>query len=313
MERVYFQRAKNGYRAVRGQVISRIQHLLKAKGSDPKNIDGIYGGDTEIALKNFQQRNNLEVNGRLSDKIWATLTSEPKPDMLNRCLQLTGDFEGHGFQKVAGNFDGAGLTWGIIGFTLQHGEVQDILKEIHQKHPALIDKAFGNLKNNLIAMLAQNLNDQLKWADGISVGSDKYHVAPIWEQAFIVLGSFEEVHKIQLEHVKKYWEIALRDAKRFGLKSEMGLALCFDIAVQNGGIDFDGEARRITERLNATPAPSEHDIRVLIANTVAENSRPQYIEDVRKRKLTIATGDGTVHGVRYLTEDWGIGEYPWQA
>ena len=37
--------------------------------------------------------------------------------------------EGHGFTMVAGDFDGAGLTWGIIGFTLKHGEIQRIVQE----------------------------------------------------------------------------------------------------------------------------------------------------------------------------------------
>jgi len=312
MGRIYFFRAKNGYRAVRGEVISRVQNALKTAGSDPKNIDGIYGGDTESALRDFQNKRNLEVNGLLSVQIWTALTGESIPDLLSRCLQLTGDFEGHGFQKVAGNFDGAGLTWGIIGFTLQHGEVQNILKTIQQKYPDLLGQAFGNLRDNLRTMLNMNLNDQIKWADSISVGSNKYQVAPMWEQAFKVLGSFAEVKAVQMERVKKYWDIALNDARRFGLKSETGLALCFDIAVQNGGIDTDAEERRIMMSRNTTPLPTERDLCVLIANTVAENSRPQYIEDVRKRKLTIATGDGIVHGVRYSTKDWGIGEYPWQ-
>jgi hypothetical protein len=33
---------------------------------------------------------------------------------------------------VAGNFDNAWLTWGIIGFTLKHGEIQKIIKEVRE-------------------------------------------------------------------------------------------------------------------------------------------------------------------------------------
>jgi len=45
-----------------------------------------------------------------------------------------------------------------------------------------------------------------------------------------------------------------------------------------------------------------------IANRVAEASKPQYVEDVRVRKLTVANGSGTVHGVVYnLEQQFGIG------
>jgi hypothetical protein len=33
------------------------------------------------------------------------------------------------------------------------------------------------------------------------------------------------------------------------------------------------------------------------------------VEDVRKRRRTIATGDGEVYGARYATRDWGISEF----
>jgi hypothetical protein len=98
------------------------------------------------------------------------------------------------------------------------------------------------------------------------------------------LGSDPAVQEIQLRRVKKYWDTGDRDANRFHLKTEAGIALCFDIAVQNGGIDNDTEARRILTWINDNPGASERDVLVRIADVVAENSRRQYVEDVRKRK-----------------------------
>src|SRR5262249_41947126 len=94
----------------------------------------------------------------------------------------------------------------------------------------------------------------------------------------------------------------------FALQTEMGLALCFDIAVQNGGIDCDVEGPRISAWIAQHPAAPERERRIAIADAVAENSRTQYVEDVRRRKRTIATGDGEVHATRYATRDWGIDE-----
>ncbi|MDX6288729.1 MAG: hypothetical protein QOH42_528 [Blastocatellia bacterium] len=39
---------------------------------------------------------------------------------------------------------------------------------------------------------------------------------------------------------------------------------------------------------------------------MAENSNPTYIEDVRKRKLTMATTRGAVHDAKYAIKTWGL-------
>jgi hypothetical protein len=96
---------------------------------------------------------------------------------------------------------------------------------------------------------------------------------------------------------------------RFSVKNELGLALCFDTAVQNGGID-QTEATRIRNKIEQTPPATQQDLRLIITNVVAENSKPQFIEDVRKRKLSFATGKGTVHGSKYDVKTWGLDEFP---
>jgi Putative peptidoglycan binding domain len=310
MARVFFQKASSGYRVVRGEVVRSLQLRLQGLGHSPGIVDGIFGSDTENALKSFQLAEGLPPTGKLTDDTWLALMPAPTPSIFDRCLQLTADFEGHGFQTIAGNFDGAGLTWGIIGYTLQHGEIQNILDEVQQRSPALIDSAFGGLKPILLSQLRKPWPEQLQWTNSISIGSNKVRIEEAWERAFATLGSDPDVQEIQLRRVKKYRDIGDRDANRFHLKTEAGIALCFDIAVQNGGIDNDTEARRISTWINDNPGASERDVLVRIADVVAENSRPQYVEDVRKRKRTIAKGDGEVHGARYATRDWGISEFP---
>lgn len=310
MERVYLQRASSGYRAVRGEVVRRLQLKLQSAGFDPGPVDGVFGSDTEGAIKGFQNKLQHPVNGKLTDQTWSALMQTPPPDISDRCLQLTADFEGHGFQRVAGNFDGAGLTWGIIGFTLQHGEIQSILTEIQQRFPNLVASAFGGLSDIILNQLRNPWPEQLAWANSISIGSNKIRIEAAWERAFGTLGGDPEVQRIQLTRVQKYWNIARRDITLYQLRSEAALALCFDIAVQNGGIDTDTEAKRIASWINNNPGASERELLIRIADVVAENSRPQYVEDVRSRKRTIATGDGLVHGARYATRDWGISEFP---
>jgi hypothetical protein len=51
----------------------------------------------------------------------------------------------------------------------------------------------------------------------------------------------------------------------------------------------------------------------IVANRRAEAAKPQWVEDVRSRKLTIANGEGSVHGRHYdLAEDFGITLRPFE-
>jgi Putative peptidoglycan binding domain len=311
MARAIMRRARNGFRASRGEVVRRAQVALSTEGANPGTIDGVFGGDTERALATFQSIAGLQATGELTDETWGRLLNGiPVPSLLERCLQLTADFEGHGFQKVAGNFDGAGLTWGIIGFTLKGGELPAMLGQIRERHPALLSQAFGALEPELLTALASSRERQLEWANGLSLGTTKYRIEPRWEAPFAKLGSYAEVQAIQLERVQRYWQIATRDTQRFELTTEMGAALCLDVAVQNGGIDAGDEERAIRRWITEHPGAGEHDRRVRIADVVAESSRARYVEDVRARKRTLATGEGMVHGARYATADWGIADLP---
>lgn len=309
MARILFQRAASGFRTVRGSLVKDVQRKLRENACDPGDLDGVYGDQTERALVQYQQKNGLSPHGKVDEDLWKKLVASTIPGILDRCLQLTADFEGHGFTKIQGNFDGAGLTWGIIGFTWKNREIQKILEEVNTQHPQLLDKAFGRLKSTLLEKLTLSLDEQMQWAQELSFGRQGVKVQLEWSEAFSTLGDFSEVQAIQLERVRKYWDRARNDVQQFGLQSELGMSLCFDIAVQNGGIDAE-ESGRIRKKLQATPPTSEQDRRIVIANIVADNSNPRWMEDVRQRKLTIATGRGSVHGAQYEVKTWGVDELP---
>jgi len=307
MARTFFQRAPGGFRMVQGELIRKVQLVLKAGGFLDDIADGVYGNNTQAALRKFQEQKQLAVSGNIDDQTWPALMGTAAPDLKQRCLQVTADFEGTGFTKCVGNFDGAGLTWGIIGFTLKHGELGAMLTKIRATHPNTFSAAFGNLENKIVEVLSSSQTAQMNFANSISIGPKKYQILPEWAAAFERLGSNEQVQAIQLERTEEYFNIAARDVERFDVKNELGLALCFDIAVQNGGID-QTEGERIRNKVTQTPPATPQALRKIIANVVAENGNPTYIEDVRKRKLTIATSQGTVHGSKYDLSSWGLDE-----
>jgi hypothetical protein len=240
--------------------------------------------------------------GELDDQTWNGLMTSPIPELSRRSLQLTGAWEGTGYGGANGNFDGQGITWGVVGFTWKNGELQDLLEEVRTRFPAIFSNVFGQLEQQMIDVLGMTRPAQMSFARDISI-SDGEKIKPDWAGAFARLGDSAEVQDIENAHANHYWAAGLRYAGLFGkLQSERGLALCFDIAVQNTVTDA-----MISEIQQKISGISEPDNLQIIAHVVADHSNPTYFNDVLKRKMTFATGQGKVHGDLYDIGCWGIG------
>jgi hypothetical protein len=307
MPREFFRRAAAGTTSPSGTLVSDIQAALNGAGIGQIGVDGLFGGQTEGALRAFQVRRGLPQTGTVSDATWQTLMRTDAPPLFERCLQVTASFEGTHFTEVVGNFDGAGLTWGIIGFTLSHGELGAILDTINLRLPGAIGSAFGDDADDIMRIVHAPMAERIAWADSISRGPQKYAVADPWKTYFRDLGSLRDVQRLQVDRAREvYWGIAQRDARALGLKEELDHLLLFDVAVQNGGMQSKGRHADALAGFAAKPDADPAAKRHIVAHVVANSASPTYQGDVRSRKLTIAEGAGTVHGGKYVLADWGF-------
>ncbi len=64
----------------RGVAVERLQTLLNRKGNYKLATDGIFGNGTETAVKDFQAKSGLSVDGIVGTNTWAALQSEAKPE-----------------------------------------------------------------------------------------------------------------------------------------------------------------------------------------------------------------------------------------
>ena len=301
MGRVLFSQGARGY------IVRGIQSTLEKRGFDPKGVDGHYGGDTSAAVRSFQVSAGLPSDGMVTEETWSALMAAPPPQVNERALQLTSSFEGHGYTLAQGNWDGAWLTWGIVGFTMKYGQVQKILRAVRDQAPGLLTDAFGDSAAELLRVIDSSPDEQRRWADSVTVGS---RIAEPWNTGFHWLGDAPEVQEIQRNLARnEYYLPSVRTAKTWQLKTELGGALCFDIHVQNGGIKPKA-AGIIKERLQTSPPQTERDLRVIIAESVADAASARFRGDVLGRKLVLATGKGTVHGAAYQLDQFGLGEVP---
>lgn len=314
-------------RGAKGPEVSRLQTRLQALGFYGGDIDGDFGGGTELAVRRFQRHAGLGVDGVVGTNTWRALfpaePDAPAPALLQqpvefRCLALTGAFETSTpppgcFACVSGDFDGQGISFGALQFNLGQNTLQPLLEQMNSRHPALMEEIFGDRIDVLRAMLADDREGQLTFARGIQ--NPRFRLDEPWRGMFITMGRTAECQQLQLEAAARYLDRAQRLCARFDVGSPRALALMFDIAVQNGSINDVTTAtiRRDFARLSPRLDPAEREVERLrvIANRRAEAANPRWVEDVRARKLCIANGIGTVHGAHYdLEQQYGLALQP---
>jgi hypothetical protein len=298
--------------------VANLETRLIALGLYTGTADNIYSASVESAVKAFQTANGLTADGIVGNQTWAALfpvdfTGNP---LEQRCLALTGTFETSAlppacFAGLAGDFDGQGLSFGALQWNIGQGTLQPMFSEMASNHSDVLSSLFGGNLAAFNTMLASPLPQQIAWAR--SIQDPTHHtVADPWKGFFNSLGLTPEFQSIQVQHAATMQTAAAQLCQRFGVSTERAQALMFDIRVQNGSISSATEALIRTDfaAIPASAAPMDAELVRLqsIANRVAEASKAAYVEDVRVRKLTIANGSGTVHGVVYnLEQQFGIG------
>jgi hypothetical protein len=177
---------------------------------------------------------------------------------------------------------------------------------MNEKHPNELEAIFGDRLSELRAMLEEDREDQLAWSRRIQ-DPIKFRLNEPWRGMFKTLGRSDAFQGVQVAAADHLFQDAQKLCREYGVRSERAVALLFDIKTQNGSIG--GVVRAQIERdFAALGAGAGEEARLrIIANRRAEAAKPQWVEDVRRRKLTIANGKGTVHGSQYdLEEQYGI-------
>ncbi|HWP73139.1 MAG TPA: peptidoglycan-binding domain-containing protein [Methylomirabilota bacterium] len=311
-------------RGSKGPEVTRIQAQLRARGLYLGPADGDFGGGTESAVLAFQRAEGLVPDGLVGPETWSRLFGGgeiPAPAITKealdyRSLALTGAFETDAavpecFAGLSGNFDGQGISFGALQWNLGQGSLQPLLRQMDTQHPAIVEEVFGPSTAELRAMLSAPLAEQLTWATSIQDPRRSVVNEP-WRGRFKTLGRREEFQLIQTAAAHAMYQEALTWCGAYGVASERAVALLFDIRVQNGSISAltRTQIQQDFTRIPGTADPEAAEVARLraIANRRAEAASPRWIEDVRARKLTIAEGIGTVHGLHFdLAGQYGIG------
>lgn len=307
----------------KGEEVRRIQEKLKALGIYKGPVDGDFGGGTEGAVRRFQAAERLEVDGTVGPLTWQSLFQEKiatpqahyRP-LDYRCLALTGSFETGAaipdcFAGLSGDFDGQGISFGVLQWNFGQGSLQPLLKRFCADHDELARSIFHERYDRLAAMLNAPKSEQMAFARSIQDPNRKTVLEP-WRGMFKSLGRTEEFQRIEAGAANTLYKAAGQLCADFGLWSERGMALMFDIKTQNGSIGSAVRAQVLADFSKLSSALPEEELETtklrIVANRRAEAANRKWVEDVRERKLCIANGSGNVHGISYdLEGQFGIG------
>lgn len=306
----------------KGREVVRIQERLRALGHYTGRLDGIFGGGTESSVLAFQRERALERDGVVGPTTWAALFGESeaptselsaKP-LVERCLLLTAAFETGApppecFSIVAGDFDGQGISFGALQFALGPGRLGELVQRLDDRDRRVLDDVFHRYANVLRAAVREDREGRLAWARSVQHPLAHRLYEP-WRGMFRALGRRAECQALQVELARGTYQRALALCREYGLWSERAVALMFDVVVQNGSISQLVKAQILSD-FSRVPAgdrtAAEVEKMSIAARRRAAVCRPEWVNNVRVRKLTIAEGQGSVHGHEYdLAEDYGI-------
>lgn len=331
----------------RGFLIGRLQLALsKTKVTRPdgksvpalneEDIDEDFGPKTRKAVRLVQKERGEAETGTVDAALWHAITGDTWPSEFERRLHLIAGYEGHDFYKARGNWDNAGITWGIIGFTLLSSGAPNslprLLKSIATAHPTLIEEAFGkdNAKE-LTTVLDKSGSELLKFAEKVTdiakrpkaaakEGKDAKKVVKRvellllkpWQDGFEALGQYPEVQALQVaQATREYYDPANKDAKEFAaefpsLDCEQARQWFFDVHVNNGGSKISANRETFKRALRALGPASTVTEQLLAVTDALAQILPDHERDIRERKGTIARGQGIVHKTQFRLEGWGI-------
>ncbi len=303
-----------------GAAVNRIQTRLKQLGNYAGQADGVYAASTETAVKAFQTAHAIGATGVVGPQTWGALfpgEAMPPPiidhPLIYRCLALTGSYETDSpipdcFAGLSGDFDGQGISFGVLQWNFGQGSLPPLLIEMDTKHSDVLKHVFGGNYATFKSTIHASKAQQLSWAR--SIQHNNALVEP-WRSQFKALGKTQEFQDIEVLHATSVFEKAKAWCHEYGVFTERAVALMFDIGTQNGSISAATKALITADFVHIPSSGTAETKEVarlrIIANRRAEAANPKWVEDVRARKLTIANGAGQVHGNSYrLDVQYGI-------
>lgn len=302
-------------------------------GNDNNNLGGELPADfpeNELIENNLNFCSKLEFkNMKVPEGL--TLT---ELNSFALALNISSTFEGHeNWKNITNNFDGQGLSMGLLNQTLGTESLQPLLLEMLQAHKAQMKKQFSD---NNFKSLEQMI---LKWKDDAGVraasrealfaeDSDSISILDEdvrmhifanagdhsvdwavktiytdtqgkkfktdWKSQLQTLCMTPEYRSVQFEAARYLHEKSKSYFERFQLKEIRSYLFLFDVVVQNGGF-YQRNLAEFQDFMIKNPRATESQKLAALLKSRLVQVKDQFKEDVKARKQSLIDGFGRVH------------------
>lgn len=216
------------------------------------------------------------------------------------------------FHGLTGNFDGQGLSFGLVNWTIGTGSLQPLLRDFAREQPARWRAAFGPDADRFLAVIAPEgpaaVKEQLGFAreemNEVEVQGGKrfWRIKKLWKTYFDRLADDPAFQAIQVRHLRPLLARADYFCHYFSLTSERAFAFMFDTVISKGQWwltkKIGGVQKRrllLRPRLETLKtwfgaAVPEDEVLLAIAEVVSATSAPKYAAQVLARRKWFLTG-----------------------
>jgi hypothetical protein len=226
-----------------------------------------------------------------------------------KALEITSTLETGkrgGFYGLSGNFDGQGLSFGLVNWTIGTGSLQPLLRDFAREQPARWAAIFSGDAERFLALIKPkgDAATRIQHRFAIEEMNDKrtvngriaWSIKEPWRGRFRKLSEDPAFQQIQIRYVRDLLARAAYFCRYFSLKSERAFAFMFDAVSSHGkwwltkkigGIE---KRRRLLQERLAGGKPPERELLLIIAEVLGATSAPRWAEKVRARKRWFVTG-----------------------
>jgi hypothetical protein len=236
-----------------------------------------------------------------------------------KCLEITGSFEGAGWGGASGNFDGAGLSLGILQFCALAGKAQELLTSMYQADPKVFQSIAKEKADAIVKFaICGNRDDEQSFISDITTGAQfpvkegSNHFAggkllkPDWKDTLQQL--CEHFQDQQVALAGHYFDDAIKECQFFRLNTERSIAFMFDLCVQRGRGNLNNEQKAFLKIVKLPDYVEDDDTWLkFILESDTKDTSDTWKKDVYSRRACILNDGGVVHGREYdLGGEFGL-------
>ncbi|KAB0641027.1 lytic transglycosylase domain-containing protein [Burkholderia stagnalis] len=223
------------------------------------------------------------------------LSCFPLDKALEMALLITGSFEGENSTKlrydaVANNFDGMGMSFGIVQWNFGMGTLGPVLLDMVAADEEAFKSCFDTTSDyeSLVAALHSSKEVQKEWAIGRQQANQSG-----WDASFKKIGGVDKFNKIQLKHAatyNKYVMVCIRWLR--GVSHELmerievqTYVALYDLCVQQQTLN--SAHAEIKSRVAAEKPKTQKQLMIIVVEERSKKANPLYREDCLSRRRGI--------------------------